>query len=92
MAKNRYFVEKRLEMADIKLELHQMINQIGDNKILEAVYTLLANQPVAYTTGGKPLNQTAYEAMIEEGEEDIRKGKVYSHEEVKAHFKQKMNG
>ena len=79
-------------MADIKVELHQMIDQIGDNKVLEAVYTLLSNQRVAYTTSGNPLNQAAYEAMIEEGEEDIRKGNVHSHEEIKAHFTQKANG
>ncbi|MFY0686437.1 MAG: hypothetical protein JXQ90_04680 [Cyclobacteriaceae bacterium] len=89
---NRYFVRKRIEMPDIKVELHQMIDQIGDDKVLEAVYTLLSNQAVAYTTGGTPLNQTAYEAMIDEGEEDINKGSVLSHEEVKAHFKRKMNG
>ena len=89
---NRYFVRKRIEMPDIKVELHQMIDQIGDDKVLEAVYTLLSNQPVAYTTRGKSLNQAAYEAMIDEGEEDIKKGKVFSHQEVKAHFKQKMNG
>ena len=79
-------------MPDIKVELHQMIDQIGDDKVLEAVYTLLSNQPVAYTTSGKSLNQEAYEAMIDEGEEDIKKGKVSSHQDVKAHFKQKMNG
>ena len=69
-----------------------MIDQIGDNKVLEAVYTLLSNRPVAYTTSGKPLNRAAYKAMMDEGEADIGKGKTYSHEEVKAHFKQKMNG
>lgn len=79
-------------MPDIKVELHQKIDQIGDDKVLEAVYTLLSNQPVAYMTSGKPLNQAAYEAMIDEGEEDIKKGEVYSHEEVQAQFKRKMNG
>ena len=79
-------------MPNIKIELHQMIDQIEDNKVLEAIYTLLFNQPVAFTTEGKPLNQKAYEAMIEEGEEDIRMGRVHSHDDVKAHFKQKMNG
>ena len=91
MLRNRYFVKKRIGMPNIKIELHQLIDQIGDDKVLEAVYTLLSNQPVAYTTEGKPLNQMAYEAMIEEGEEDIRQGKVYSHEEVKALFNQKLN-
>ena len=79
-------------MPDIKVELHQMIDRIGDDKILSAVYTLLSNQPIAYTTGGEPLTQAAYEVMIDEGEENIKQGKVYSHAEVKAHFKQKLNG
>ena len=79
-------------MPDIKVELHQMIDQIADNKVLEAVYTLLSNQPVAFTTGGKSLIRAAYEAMIDEGEEDIKNGKVFSHKEVKAHFNKKMNG
>ncbi len=79
-------------MPDIKVELHQMIDQIADDKVLEAIHTLLSNQPIAYTTHGKSLNHAEYEAMIDEGEEDIKKGKVFNHEEVKAHFKRKMNG
>lgn len=79
-------------MANIKAELHQMIDRIDDNKVLEAIYTLLYNQPVAFSTGGKPLNQATFEAMIDEGEDDISNGKIYNHEEVKAHFKRKMNG
>lgn len=79
-------------MTNIKTALHQMIDQIEDDKVLEAVYTLLLNQPVAFTTDGKPLDQKAFEELIAEGEEDISKGRIYSHEEVMAHFKQKMNG
>ncbi len=78
-------------MADIKVELHQMIDQIGDNKVLEAVYTLLSNQSVAFSTSGQALNQTAYKSMIEEGERDISSGKVFSHKEVISHFKQKLD-
>lgn len=78
-------------MASIKIELHQMIDKIEDVKVLEAVYTLLLNQTVAFTTENKPHDQEAFEAMIEEGEKDIRTGKVYSYQDVKEHFKQKMN-
>ncbi len=79
-------------MSNIKAELHQMIDQIGDDKLLEAVYALLLNHSVAFDTNGNPLTQEEFEAMIDEGEDDISKGKVYTHEEVKAHFRQKMNG
>ncbi len=79
-------------MSNVRIELHQMIDRIEDVKVLEAVYTLLSNQTVSYAVKGQPLTQMAYEAMIEEGEEDIRMEKVHSHEEVKAHFKQKMDG
>lgn len=79
-------------MQNIKVELHQMIDRIEDNKVLEAVFTLLANQPVAYTTDQKPLNQRDFEAMIDEGENDFRNGKTYNQEEIKAHFESKMNG
>lgn len=56
-------------------------------KLLEA-----QDQPVAFTTEGKPLNKATFEATIDEGEEDIKAGKVHSHEQMKAHFKRKMNG
>jgi hypothetical protein len=86
-----YFVINSDKMQDIKTELHQMIEQIEDDKVLEAIYTLLSIQPVAYTTSGNPVDATAYDQMIEEGEKDIQEGKVYSHAEVKSHFKQKVN-
>lgn len=69
-----------------------MIDKIDDVKVLEAIYTLLFNQTVATTNEDKTHDQEAYEAMIEEGEKDIRNGKVYHHTDVKEHFKQKMNG
>jgi len=69
-----------------------MIDQIGDDKVLGAVHTLLSNQAVAYSIDGLSLNQVAFEEMIDEGEEDIKKGKVHSPKEVKIHFDQKMNG
>ncbi len=79
-------------MSDIKVELHQMIDRIGDDKVLKAVHTLLSNQLVTYSTHGDPINQITFEKMINEGEDDIKKGRVFTHEEVKAHFKRKMNG
>lgn len=79
-------------MADLKLELHQMIDQIGDKKTLEAVYTLLSNQTVAYNSIGKSLSRSNFELMIDEGEKDIKEGRVFSQEDVEAHFKSQNNG
>jgi len=79
-------------MSKIKSELHQIIDQIGDDKLLEAVYALLSSHTVASDLDGKPLTQEEFEAMIDEGEDDILNGRVYTLEEVKAHFRKKMNG
>ena len=72
-------------------ELHHLIDQIEDEKVLEALYTLISNQIVAFSTQGHSLDLKTYEAMIREGEEDIITGKVHTLEEAKAHFKKKMN-
>jgi predicted transcriptional regulator len=89
---NCYFVKKEIAMPNVKKELHQMIDQTEDDKVLDAVYALLSNQKVAMTTDGIKLNQTAFEAKIDEGEVDITSGSTLSHEDVKAHFKKKHNG
>lgn len=79
-------------MPNIKLELHEMIERIDDDKVLEAVHTFLSSQPSIFSVEGEALSQVVFEAMIDKGEEDISSGKVHDHEEVKAFFKQKLNG
>ncbi len=79
-------------MPNIKLELHEMIDRIEDGQVLAAVHTLLSGRLANFSVDGEPLGQKEYEAKISEGEEDIRLRKVHEHNEVKAYFKQKING
>ena len=79
-------------MPSIKSELHELIDSVEDNKVLEAVHTLLSNQVVAFSIEGKPLKRGDYEASVDEGERDILASNTHSHEEVKTFFKQKMGG
>ncbi len=81
-----------MSKADIKAELHQIIDNINDSRILEATYTLLSRQldVVAFSVEGKPLGGKEFEMMIDEGEADIKAGRVHSHEEVKAYFEKKI--
>jgi len=76
-----------MEIIQLKEELHQIIDRIEDNKILEATYTLLEKQDIIFhTTARKPLTQREFEAKIDEGEHDIQEGKVHTHDQVKEHF------
>jgi len=38
---------------------------------------------------GEPITQADLMAMVEEGEADVKAGRVYSHQEVIKHFKDK---
>ena len=48
-----------MNTSELKLELHQIIDQVKDNRILEAVYTILSSQVsiFAYTADNKPVTK-----------------------------------
>ena len=76
--------------VQLKEELHQIIDRIEDDKILEATYILLERQDIIlHTTNGKPLTQREFGTMIDEGEHDIEQGKVHNHDQIKKHFRNK---
>ena len=80
-----------METIQLKEELHQIIDRIEDNKILEATYILLEKQDIIlHTTSRKPLTPQEFEAKVDEGEHDIEQGKVYSHDQIKKHFRNKL--
>ena len=78
-------------MANIKLEIHELIDKIENDKVLQSVYAILSDQALLHSTDGELLSHGKFEEMIDEGESDIASGKIHSHESVKAHFKSKMN-
>jgi hypothetical protein len=73
---------------DIQAEKLQLIEQLlrtRDIRILEQVKELLAkeNNPiVGYEANGLPITQKDFVRMIEESEEDYRKGKFQSMDDV----------
>ena len=73
-----------MSTSEIRLELHKLIDQIKDNRLLEAVYTLLAapQKITAHGTDGKPLTKKTMDTMIEDSESDIKSGKLTNQESV----------
>ena len=69
---NRYFVEKELIMgtAELRVQLHQIIDAESDDKKLEAVYTLLRSPKVAF----EPMSLTEYTEAIDTARKQINTG------------------
>ncbi len=84
-----------MKTAELKTNLHQIIDGIEDNTILNAVYALLAKTFHPRALGAKAdfWDELSEEekADIEHGLKDIERGKVFSHEEVMREVKTKFN-
>ncbi|HET8838472.1 MAG TPA: hypothetical protein VFM82_05690 [Flavobacteriaceae bacterium] len=61
-----------MSTTEIKQELHKYID-IGNDDFIQRIYEIVKAQ----------LHQMEMDRMIEEGEEDIREGRVHSMEELK---------
>jgi hypothetical protein len=74
-----------MNTSELKLELHQIIDQVKDNRILEAVYTILSSQVsiFAYTTDNKPVTKAELDMMLAASEEDIKTGRLMDQREIK---------
>lgn len=74
-----------MDITKLKNNLHQIIDRIDDDAVLQAIYTLLSSKEkiIAHSVQGQPLTQEEMEAMIEESEEDIRSGRTTTHENLK---------
>ena len=68
-----------ISTADLKDDLHQIIDQIEDQATLQAVHILLAPQVgTFYNLEGKRLDQDSIEDLLEESEADIEAGRIVS--------------
>lgn len=67
----------------LKKELHKTIDQITDNALLEAVYTLLKHK----TTPLKPMSEADFYKRNAISQKDIAEGKLYTQAKVKKRFK-----
>jgi len=73
-----------MNISQLRTELHEIINRVTDDKILEAVHTILssrtANQPYMKE---RHLTKEAMDEKIEVSEQDIKLGKVTDHQVLK---------
>ena len=71
------------------MELHRIIDQIRDNRVLEAVYTLLSSrdQTVAYSSKGDPLVKEDLDTMLKASESDIQYGRLTNQNDLKKEVK-----
>ncbi|GAA0194617.1 hypothetical protein GCM10009122_58210 [Fulvivirga kasyanovii] len=68
-----------MDTPKIRLELHKIIDQISDSRLLEAVYTLLSSQ----RGQGKTLSKEMMDVMLNASESDIQSGRLTDHQSVK---------
>lgn len=79
----------KMTTSTIKSNLHQMIDDLDDKKILEAIYTLLSSKnpakPNTYHVSREELE------AIDAGVRDIDAGKVYTYKQVREKIRRKHN-
>ena len=77
----------------LKADIRKRLDGVEDEKILKAIHTLLKEisqeENVGYTASGKPITIKKLQKHLDEAEEDIKMGRVYSSKEVKSHFQSK---
>jgi len=73
-----------MDIAVTKLEILDWIMHLRDQAKVEKVLALKAemeNEIVAYNAIGEPLNINEYKAHVNEGLEDMKNGRVISHDD-----------
>jgi len=77
--------------SKLKQELHRHVDEINDKNLLIGIQSFIAGyekkKKNALQNPIKPMTLDEYYAMIEEGENDIRTGNVFTEEEVDKHFR-----
>ena len=78
-----------MDTPELKLELHRIIDQVKDNRILQAIHTMLSSQVniFSHTGGGKPLTKEEFDVMLESSEEDIKAGRLTNQKDLKGELR-----
>jgi predicted transcriptional regulator len=80
-----------MNTIQLKTDLHRLIDQIEDNRLLQAVHVILAREvPQDHEVDWDSLSEARREA-IQEGLDDIENGRVSSHKEVMQRIKSKYD-
>ena len=79
-----------MSTADLKLNLHQLIDGVSDNSVLKAVYTLLSKATSHQEDWYDSLSENE-KVSIERGLEDLKNGRTLSHEDAMKRISQKVS-
>ena len=69
---------KCMNVAELQLQLHRVIDTVIDSEKLEAIYTLLKGSKGPY----KPMSLKEYVGAIDEARQQIKEGKYLSADEL----------
>jgi predicted transcriptional regulator len=79
-----------MSTADLKLNLHQLIDGVSDNSVLEAVYTLLSKATANQEDWYDSLSEME-KSSVERGLEDLKNGRTISHEDAVKRISEKVS-
>lgn len=79
-----------MSTADLKLNLHQLIDGVSDNSVLEAVYTLLSKATSHQEKDWYNSLSEKQKASIERGLEDLKNRRTVSHEVAMKRISEKV--
>lgn len=80
-----------MSTADLKLNLHQLIDGVSDNSVLEAVYTLLSKATSHQEEDWYNSLSEKQKTSIESGLDDLKNGRVISHEVAMKRISEKVS-
>lgn len=80
-----------MSTADLKLNLHELIDGVSDNSVLEAVYTLLSKATANQTEDWYESLSEREKASIERGLEDLKNGNSVSHQTAMKRISEKVS-
>ena len=79
-----------MSTADLKLNLHQLIDGVSDNSVLEAVYTLLSKATANQDDWYSSLPEKD-KASIDRGLDDLNNHRAVSHEAAMKRISEKVS-
>lgn len=72
--------------AELRAGLHEMIEQVKDVSILQAIYTILEREKLHENNAGDSRLDAALQASIDRGLKQIENGETIPHEEIKKRY------
>jgi predicted transcriptional regulator len=72
--------------AELKAELHEMIEQVKDVRILQAIYVILEREKLHEDSVNGSRLDVVLQASLDRGLKQIENGETIPHEEIKKRY------